>query len=176
MTSEIPYRYCPSCGGGLELRNLKAGEPDRLVCTSCGYIFYLDPKVATGSIIEMDGGIVLLKRGIQPAYGNWVVPGGFVDRYETVPQAAERETWEESGLRVRATDLVGIYSYQQSYVVVVMYRAEYISGTLTASDESIDAAVFAKDKIPWDELAFPSTRDALTDYFRRGPLSGGKHR
>lgn len=160
----------------MELRNLKAGEPDRPVCTSCGYIFYLDPKVATGSIIEMDGGIVLLKRGIEPAYGSWVVPGGFVDRYETVPRAAERETLEESGLRVRATDLVGIYSYQQSYVVVVMYRAEYISGTLTASDETIDAAVFPTDKIPWDELAFPSTRDALTDYIKRGPLYRSKRR
>lgn len=77
---------------------------------------------------------------------------------------------------MRATDLVGIYSYQESYVVVVIYLAEYISGELIADDETIDAAVFPKDKIPWDELAFPSTRDALNDYFMRGPLTGAKHR
>lgn len=71
------YSFCPKCGAALERRSLKAGEPDRLVCTGCGFIFYIDPKVAVGTIIPTDDGIVLIKRGIEPAYGKWVFPGGW---------------------------------------------------------------------------------------------------
>ena len=74
------YRFCPRCGGTFERRLLKAGEPERLVCTTCGYIFYLDPKVAVGTIIRATAGIVLVRRAIEPGYGKWVFPGGFVDR------------------------------------------------------------------------------------------------
>ena len=167
MSHPFEYRYCPRCGGNLGLKTVKENEPQRLVCGQCGLVFYLDPKVATGAIIELDGGVVLLKRGISPSYGKWVVPGGFVDRYETVPRAVARETLEESGLVVRVGELVGVYSYPDSLVIVLMYRAMYESGTLKAADESIDAGVFPEDRIPWDDLAFPSTRDALKDYFKQ---------
>src|SRR5688572_18050029 len=77
------YRYCPECGGGLEARLLKAGEPHRLVCTRCGAILYLDPKVAVGTIIRAeDTRIVLVRRAIEPGHGLWVFPGGYVDRGE----------------------------------------------------------------------------------------------
>lgn len=167
MSRPFEYRFCPRCAGNLELKIVKESEPQRLVCDRCGLVFYLDPKVATGAIIEMDGGVVLLKRGIEPAYGKWVVPGGFVDRYETVPDAVARETLEESGLTVRVGALVGVYSYPDSEVIILMYKAAYVSGTLSADDESIEAGLFPEDRIPWDDLAFPSTRDALRDYFKQ---------
>ena len=77
---------------GLETRSLKTGEPARLVCSACDFVFYLDPKVAACTISIVDGGIVLLRRGIEPQWGRWVFPGGFVDRGETVQDAAVRET------------------------------------------------------------------------------------
>lgn len=87
-----PYRFCPHCGGELELRSLKSTEPDRLVCARCGFVFYVDPKVAVGTIIEDAGGrIVLVRRAIEPGYGKWVFPGGYVDRGEEVHLAAVRE-------------------------------------------------------------------------------------
>src|SRR4029079_4349514 len=86
------FRFCPLCGGQFESRLLKAGEPERLVCTRCGFVFYLDPKVAVGTIIRDDAGdLVLVRRAIEPGYGKWVFPGGFVDRGEEVQVAAIRE-------------------------------------------------------------------------------------
>src|SRR5262245_17268306 len=77
------YRFCPQCGGALERRRLKATEPERPVCTQCGFVFYLDPKIAVGTIIATDANrIVLVRRAIEPGYGKWVFPGGYVDRGE----------------------------------------------------------------------------------------------
>ncbi len=162
-----PYRFCPSCGGLLEPRTLKEGEPPRLVCTQCEFVFYLDPKVASCAICMLDGGIVLLRRGIEPAYGKWVFPGGFVDRGEAVTEAAVRETLEEVNLNVSLTGILDAYSFPGSDVVVVVYAAEVVGGELRAQDESLEARTFPPEALPWDELAFESTRAALRDYLRR---------
>ena len=161
------FRYCPRCGGGLELRALKDGEPQRLVCTACGFVFYLDPKVAACTICMVDGGIVLLKRSIEPAVGKWVFPGGFVDRGETVTAAAVRETMEEVNLKVSLTGILDVYSFASSPVVVVVYAAEVVGGELFACDECDEVEVFPPEKLPWADLAFDSTRAALRDYVRR---------
>jgi ADP-ribose pyrophosphatase YjhB (NUDIX family) len=161
----VDYRFCPSCGGALEKRSLKAGDPDRLVCGACGFVFYLDPKVAVGTIITTaDSRLVLVRRAIQPGYGLWVFPGGFVDRGEELASAAKREAREESGLEVRLDRLVNIYSYTDAAVIIVVYAATAMSGQLCADDECLEARLFTPDELPWDELAFQSTRDALRDY------------
>jgi NADH pyrophosphatase NudC (nudix superfamily) len=105
------YRFCPLCGGGLNKKRIKDGEPERLVCSGCDYVYYIDPKIAACTIIDIDGKIVMLKRGIRPSMGKWVIPGGFVDVGETVPDAAAREAWEEVRLKVEIGPLVGVYSY-----------------------------------------------------------------
>jgi len=161
------FRYCPKCGGSLQLKVLKDREPERLVCFACGFIFYLDPKLAACTICMVDGGVVLLKRAIEPALGKWVFPGGFVDRGERVPDAAVRETFEEAGLRVGLTGVLDVYSFPDYEVAVVVYAAEVVGGSLAARDESLEARVFPPEAIPWDELAFESTRAALKDYLRR---------
>jgi len=160
------YRFCPCCGGGLARRRLKAHEPERLVCGKCTFVFYLDPKVVAGTVFAVDGGVALLRRGIEPARGKWVFPGGYVDRGESVPDAAVRETKEESDLVVRLGSLVGVYSYPQKRDVVVVYAAEVIDGELKPLDECVEARTFKPSVIPWDDLAFPSTRAALSDYLR----------
>lgn len=114
----------------------------------------------------LNGGIVLLKRGVEPALGKWVFPSGYVDRGESVQDAAIRETKEESQLDVKLSSLLNVYSYPRSPNVIVVYTAQIIGGELVAADESVEAGSFPPAKIPWDELAFDSTRDALKDYIR----------
>ncbi len=160
----VEYRFCPRCGGTLEKRLLKPTEPKRLVCQSCAFIFFQDPKVVAGTIFSLDGGIVLLKRGVEPASGKWVFPGGYVDRGESVQDAAIRETKEESRLDVRIQSLLNVYSYPRSPNVIVVYAAEVIGGELSAGDESVEASTFAASEIPWSELGFSSTKDALQEY------------
>jgi ADP-ribose pyrophosphatase YjhB (NUDIX family) len=163
----IEYRFCPRCGGGLDRRIVKANEPERLVCRVCSFIFYQDPKVVAGTVFTLKGGIVLLKRGVEPALGRWVFPGGYVDRGESVPDAAVRETKEESQLDVKLNSLLNVYSYPRSPNVIVVYAADVIGGKLAAADESVEARIFPPDELPWHDLAFDSTRDALNDYIKR---------
>jgi ADP-ribose pyrophosphatase YjhB (NUDIX family) len=163
------YRFCPACGGALEPRLLKAGEPHRLVCTTCGFILYLDPKVAVGTIITAgtttgDNRIVLVRRAIEPGYGLWVFPGGYVDRGEEVTAAARREAREEAGLEVRLDGLVNIYSYPGRPLIIIVYSATRIGGELCTDEECLEARLFSPEEIPWTELAFRSTHDALRDY------------
>ena len=165
----VEYRYCPCCGGSLESRQLKVHEPKRLVCQSCSFVFYLDPKVVAGTVFRLDGRVVLLRRGIEPAMGKWVFPGGFVDRGESVEDAAVREAKEESDLDVRLCSLLGVYSYPSARDVIVVYSAEVVGGELKAQDECVEAGSFSVPDIPWGDLAFPSTKDALTDYIKLYP-------
>lgn len=128
-------------------------------------MFYLDPKLAVGTIVRMpDGRIVLTRRAIEPGFGRWVFPGGYVDRGEEIRTAALREAREEAGIDVALDGLVGIYSYPGTTAIIVVYRAHWVSGTLAVDDESSEIGLFEGGRIPWGELAFPSTRDSLRDY------------
>lgn len=163
---DSPFRFCPACGGPLELRQLKAGDPLRPVCPRCGYVHYLDPKVAVGTVIvTSDDQIVLVRRAIEPGYGLWVFPGGYVDRGEEITMAAIREAREESGLEVRLDGLINIYSYPGRPIVVVVYKASIVAGDLRVDEESLEAGLFSRREIPWDQLAFQSTREALEDFY-----------
>jgi len=159
------YRFCPRCAKALEPRLLKAGEPERLVCTGCAFVFYLDPKVAVGTIIRTGSDrIVLVRRAIEPGYGKWVFPGGYVDRGEPLQLAAIREAREECGLDVRLDGLVNIYSYAGRAPIIVVYAATALSGTLAVDDEGLEVSEVEPAGIPWQELAFRSTGEALRDY------------
>lgn len=164
--TDADYRFCPACGGALAPRVLKDGDRERLVCTVCGWVFYLDPKVAVGTIIRAgDDRLVLVRRAIQPGYGLWVFPGGYVDRGEEITSAAVREAREESGLDIRLDGLVNIYSYDSRPIIIIVYAATAIGGDLCAADdECLEARLFRRDEIPWNELAFMSTQQALADY------------
>ena len=159
------FRFCPRCGGPLERRRLKVTEPERLVCARCTFVFYLDPKIAVGTIIRSPAErIVLVRRAIDPGYGKWVFPGGYVDRGEALTAAAVREAREECGLDVRLDGLVNIYSYAGRAPVIVVYAATAVGGTLCVDDESLESAEFDRASLPWDDLAFRSTQDGLRDY------------
>jgi 8-oxo-dGTP diphosphatase len=158
------YKFCPRCGGRLQQKIIQPKEPPRLVCRDCGFVFYLDPKLAGIAIIPWENGLVLARRAIDPGYGLWVAPGGFVDVGETVENAVVREVQEEVFLQVRINRLLNIYSYPGRTTVIVAYVADVISGQPGGGDETLEARVFRPDEIPWQEIAFSSTRDALRDY------------
>jgi 8-oxo-dGTP diphosphatase len=163
------YKFCPRCAGPLVSRILRAGEPPRLICQACGFIFFLDPKVATGAVFSLDGGILLIQRAIQPSYGKWVFPGGYVDRGESLEAAALREVKEECGLDVRLTRLLGAYSSPGNPVIVIAYTGEVTGGSLTVDEEGLCARAFRPADIPWDQLAFPTTSKVIRDYLTLMP-------
>ncbi len=164
---QLPYRFCPTCGGELQHRTLKAGDPERLVCSACGFIFYMDPKVAVGTIIRTpDQRVVLVRRAIEPGYGLWVFPGGYVDRGETLIDAALREAREECGLEILVDKLLDVYSYGGTAPIIIVFTATITGGELCTDEECLEARLFETAEIPWNELAFRSTREALTAYCR----------
>lgn len=157
-------KFCPRCGGELNDRYIDIEQHVRKVCSACGYVFYLNPKVVAGAVPREDSKIWLVRRNINPALGSWTFPGGYVDLGETVPDAAIREAFEETRLKVRLDGLLNIYSYANVGIVLVVYRATVIGGAAQITPESQEVRAFDLEEIPWDGLAFPSTRDALRDY------------
>lgn len=160
------YEFCPRCGERLETRILKEGDPERLVCGACGFVFYLGPKLVAGAIVELDGGIILIQRAIEPGYGLWTFPGGFVERGEVAEAAAARETLEETGLEIETTGVVGLYTYEGQVPAIAVFAAEITGGEPVPLDETLAVKSFPRDGLPWAEMAFPSTGHALKDYLR----------
>ena len=141
---QFKFQHCPVCGQRLEERIIKENEPERLVCTTCDFVMYLDPKVVACSILEIDSKLVLLKRDIEPRKGCWVIPGGYVERGERVEDAAIRETEEECGIKAEISRLVNVYSYKGVIPVVIVYALTPVSGSLVAGDETSEAALFQR--------------------------------
>ena len=165
------FRFCPHCGGPLASRSLKSGDPDRLVCDRCGFVFYLDPKVAVGTIIDDGHGrIVLVKRAIEPGYGKWVFPGGYVDRGELVQRAAVREAREECGLDVRLDGLVDIYSYSGGTPIVIVFAASLMGGDLAVDDTG---AIWARQQSGFLLRIDPNRNAVVERVAAPASLSGG---
>jgi len=165
-------RFCALCGGEMRLRVVVPDGRRHKVCSACGFVDFLGPKLVAGCLVVEGGKLLLLRRGINPARGKWTFPGGYVDHGETPLQAAVRETEEEVGMRVRAGELLGLYADPDDPVAAVaVYFAQPGAEAPSLSPEAIEVRYFAADEIPWDEVAFRSTRDALSDWVKR---VGGK--
>src|SRR5690349_5608075 len=166
-------RFCPLCAGPLRRAPVPPDLREQAVCTKCEFVFYLNPKLVAGTIPEQDGRILLTRRSINPGRGLWTFPGGFVDFGETVTDAAVRETFEETGLRVDLTGLHNVYTYPGAPVIIV-YRARVLDGTITTCEENDCVEWRAPSDIPWADLAFPSTREALREWVAaHGLMPGG---
>lgn len=139
----------------MELRE-SAGQP-RPVCPNCGRVVYYDPKIAATAIVQRQGQVLLIRRASEVGYGQWSMPGGYVDRGELVEAAAAREAWEETGLEVAVEQMVGLFSEAGHPVIVAAYAAREVGGQLQAGPEALEVAFFPLDQLP--PLAFP--RDAL---------------
>jgi 8-oxo-dGTP diphosphatase len=161
------YSYCARCGGGLHFGPVPDEERPRLQCDSCGFIAYVNPRMVVTTLpVTGDGRVVLLRRGIEPGYGLWAQPGGFLEVDETALQGAVRETVEETGLVVEPTRIVGIYSRPQAAVVVATWEARIIGGERRTGLEAIDIEDFGPADIPWPQIAFNTSTWALRDWIR----------
>lgn len=138
-------------------------------CSDCERILYSDPKLAVAGIVPHGDGIVLIKRAIEPSYGKWSFPSGYVNRGEIVQRALEREVLEETELVVRTNRLVGLYSTEGQAVVLAVYEAEVIGGTMTAADEALDAGTFDPNSLP--DLAFKHDDKIVREWLESRPTS-----
>jgi 8-oxo-dGTP diphosphatase len=150
--------FCPRCG-----KTPTIDAPRSITCEHCGYGAFYNPKpVAVVIPIDPNGDIILMRRGFEPRRGHWSLPGGFVDLGETIETAAAREVFEELHLRVQITKLIGVYSRADQHTVVVVYAAD-AQGTPSTTEEALEVRAFAPIDIPWQDLAFWSEHQALSD-------------
>ncbi len=160
--------YCTKCGAELLFGPLEGEDRDRLACRSCGHVAYVNPRLVVTTIpVTDDGKVVLLRRGIEPGYGSWAQPGGFLEVDETVTEAAVRETLEETGLIVVPGEIVGLYSRLEAAVVVIAFEARIVAGEARPTVEALEVDTFAPEAIPWQGIAFKTSQWALRDWIRR---------
>ena len=158
MTGEI--NYCQRCG--YRLADKRVESVVRPCCPSCGYIVFLDPKVAAVVLVLMDKKLVLVRRDIEPARGHWSFPSGYVDRGEVVEDAARREVAEETGLEIGLDGFVGLYSGRASPVVPAVYSAHVLGGELMAGPEVQEVGLFTDSDLP--QMPFPHDDQILSDW------------
>lgn len=157
--------FCPECGGELASQFIPEEGRERLVCRSCDRIHYLNPSIVAGIIPVANGKVWLLRRGIEPRYGAWTFPAGYMEMGESVEQAAIRETREELNLEVSITGLLGIYSRPTMVTVLAVYTADAISEP-SIGHETLSFASFRPDEVEGLDLAFWTTRMALRDWLK----------
>ena len=155
--------FCQRCGS--RVAEQLHQDQMRPVCTSCGAVVFLDPKVVAGVIAAIDGRVVMVRRNMEPGIGRWTFPAGFVDRGEGVEEAAVREMEEESGLKVRSSGLLGVYSKTGEAIVLIIYSGDVIGGTLAAGPEAQEADLFDPNDLP--PLAFERDTAIMADWMRR---------
>jgi ADP-ribose pyrophosphatase YjhB (NUDIX family) len=159
--------YCSRCGSPLTHGPVANETRDRLACRNCGFIAYLNPRLVVSTLpITSDGRLVLIRRGIEPGYGAWAQPGGFLEIDETAHEGAVRETLEETGYIVDPDEVIGVYTRPLAAIVVLVWEARVVGGEPTTSAESLEVRSFAAHEIPWSELAFQTTTWAIRDWVR----------
>ena len=158
-------KFCSTCGSDRLEQKIPPGDQlPRTVCASCNAVHYVNPKVVAGCLLTWEGQILLAKRAIEPRYGYWTLPAGFMELNENTAQAAARECWEEARARPGDMALFGLISIPRISQVYVMYRGTLHNGEFGVGEESLEVDLFDPDAIPWDEIAFPVVRHSLQRY------------
>jgi ADP-ribose pyrophosphatase YjhB (NUDIX family) len=137
---------------------------ERDVCTTCGFVHYVNPKIVTGSIVRHEGRILMCRRAIEPRVGFWTLPAGFMEVGETAERAAMREAMEEANASIVIDRLLAVYTIPRIAQVQIMYLAHLEEETFSAGPESLEVMLAGWDDMPWNDLAFPSVRWALEQY------------
>ncbi len=171
-------KYCSQCAGPVTVRVPEGDNLPRHVCDRCGTIHYQNPKIVAGCIPEWADRILLCRRAIEPRYGLWTLPAGFMENGETTAEGAARETLEEANAQVEICSLYALFNIPHISQVYLMFRARLLNERFGPGSESLEVELFSEADIPWQELAFPVVRETLRRYLddrRRGeyPLQIG---
>ena len=157
--------YCSQCGNEVEIKIPDGDNMPRHVCCHCDTIHYQNPKLVVGSLPVWENQILLCKRAIEPCYGLWTLPAGFMENGETLEQAALRESREEANANLELENIYTIISLPEINQVYVLYRAELLDLEFYAGTESLDVKLFSEEEIPWDKLAFKTIHKTLKHFF-----------
>ncbi len=161
-----PVKHCRNCGSTVRYRIPDDGDTkQRAVCPSCQTVHYDNPLNVVGTIPCWGDQVLLCKRNIEPRWGKWTLPAGFMELQETVSEGAARETLEESGAQFEMGDFFSMVNVARVGQVHLFYRAQLLSSTFEPGFETIEARLFKEDEIPWDEIAFRTVGETLKRYF-----------
>jgi len=158
-------KYCSNCGAAVTLTIPSGDHRPRSVCSDCGTIHYINPKIVAGCIPEWKDQILLCKRAIEPRLGLWTLPAGFMENDETADEGAARETLEETGAHTTNLELFSFYSIPHISQVYLIYRAQLVDQNFGPTSESEEVRLFSQHEIPWDKIAFPVVKLSLQKYF-----------
>ena len=158
-------QYCSRCGAEVTRLVPEGDNRERHVCTVRGFIPYQNPRIVTGCIVEDDGRVLMCRRAIEPRYGLWTLPAGFMENGETVEAAAARETREEAQAEVSPTALFSVFSLPHIDQVYMLFRARLVRPGFGPGAESLEVRWMSEAEIPWDALAFEVVRQTLRLYF-----------
>lgn len=160
-------KYCSHCGSSQLIHKIPSGDTlARFVCQNCQVIHYQNPKIVAGSLPEWEDKVLLCRRAIEPRYGLWTLPAGFMENHESLEQAAMRETWEEAHAQIGKLNLYVVISLPHISQVYMMFRAQLQNLDFSPGSESLAVELFSQDEIPWEQLAFPVIHRTLTSYFQ----------
>jgi ADP-ribose pyrophosphatase YjhB (NUDIX family) len=161
-------KYCSQCSNPVDFRIPEDDNRERFICDACGVIHYQNPNNVCGAILTRGDKILMCRRAIEPRYGLWTLPAGFMENGETVEQAARREAMEEANAEVASMQLFGVFSMPYISQVYLMFSGELTEAPVSAGVESLEVALFTRNEIPWDELAFPVVKHSLELFFEHG--------
>lgn len=153
--------FCAQCGNRVVFQKVDGDHLPRFVCESCSTIHYQNPRVIVGCIPIWDNKILLCRRGIEPQWGYWNIPGGFMENNETVEQGAAREAFEEAGLQLEILSLQSVFTVDVVHQVHLHFVAKITAPEWHLTPETTEIQLFEFDKLPWNEIAFASNRFAL---------------
>jgi ADP-ribose pyrophosphatase YjhB (NUDIX family) len=160
-------KFCSSCGHRVALSIPEDDNRERFVCQSvpCATIHYENPRIITGCLPIHGDKVLLCKRAIEPRYGLWTIPAGFMENGETTEQGALRESWEEAYANLSIDKLYALYDLPHINQVYFIYKAELLDKNFKPSTESLEVELFAESEIPWNDLAFTVVEKTLKRYF-----------
>jgi len=161
-----PIKHCKNCGTAVTYRVPDDGDTkERAVCAACQTIHYENPLNVVGTVPYWGDKILLCKRNIEPRWGKWTLPAGFMELHETVAEGAARETVEEAGAEFEMEGLFSLVNIARVGQVHLFYRARLLSDQFAPGHETIEARLFEEHEIPWEEIAFKTVGETLRRYF-----------
>jgi ADP-ribose pyrophosphatase YjhB (NUDIX family) len=171
LTERARIKHCRACGTGVDYRVPTDDNRERAVCPACGTVHYENPLNVVGTVPVWGDRLLLCQRAIEPRYGFWTLPAGFLELGETTAQGAMRETDEEAGASIELGALFSVLNVVRVGQVHLFYLATMTSPALAPGSESLQARLFREDEVPWEEIAFRTVRETLRYFFddrRRG--------